>query len=335
MIDITATLLRIVATLLIVVALWCWARVGSGWLAAGLMLILAGMAFEIDANRLGRLDRAVEGWFSAHRTGAWQTYAASVHHFLGQPVRFAVAVIVCAILLAWQARSEIRAVLVVAAVGVGLGVEEALKAVIGGRDFLPRYAHAFPSGHVTLWAAFFGMVAVCLGIGRSRATRAVLALLAMAGVASVAFVTLYSRAHIVTDTIGGALLGGAIVAFGAAILAVAEHRMQPPVVVDVVQLPAAMTAHTRPISMPFPMPASGPMRQPMPRRQPVPMRQPPRPGRPAHPMRPPMPVRPGYPTSRPPVAARQMWAPPTVPIRAQRPSPRPLREPPLYSGQHR
>jgi undecaprenyl-diphosphatase len=152
---------------------------------------------------------------------------------IGEPFHVAVAGVISGTLLAVQARSAIRAVFVVGAVGVGEVAEQILKAVVERTPAtlaelhdgpVLSYAHSFPSGHVTGSATLFGAIAVCLGIGRSRLVKAALALFVAAGVFFVAFLALYSRAHIFTDTIGGMVLGGALVALGAAVVVPSSRR---------------------------------------------------------------------------------------------------------------
>ena len=67
------------------------------------------------------------------------------------------------------------------------------------------------------------MIAVCLGVGRSRAVKVALAAPVVAGVLFVAFISVYSEPHVFTDVIGGMILGGAIVSLGAAVLAVTQY----------------------------------------------------------------------------------------------------------------
>lgn len=197
------------------IALLCWAKVGSGWFGAGLFVALAGLVVKIDGHTLTRLDGVVAHWFASHRSHEWQREASDIYSYLGQPAHFAVVVVFCATLLGLQARSMSRAALVIAVVGTGVMIEETLKAVV---------ERPFPSGHVTAFGTFLGMVMVCLSLRRSPATKAALALVAATGVLGIAFLALYSGAHSVTDVAGGMVLSGALVALGAAVLRAAADR---------------------------------------------------------------------------------------------------------------
>lgn len=244
-IDIAVTLLRGAAGVLAVAALVCLARVGPGWLAGGFSVALSGLAVKINGATLIRLDTSAQRWLAANLPHHWKADAQAIYGYLGQPVHFAVVVVFCSTVLALHARSSRRGALVIAVVGTGVLVEETLKAAIGrAAGPLADYSHGFPSGHVTVWAAFLGMVAVCLGVGRSTATRAVLAAVAITGVLTVAFLALYSGAHIVTDTLGGMILGGALVALGAAIVRASLPNVRFPRTADVA---VAVTAHTAPL----------------------------------------------------------------------------------------
>jgi len=235
-IDITVTLLRFVAAALAVVALCCLTRVGPGWLAGGLSVVLAGLAVKLNGGTLTRINTYAETWFAGHRSPALKADAGMIYGYLGEPLHVAAVVVFCATLLALVARSAMRAAVVIGAVGVGVFIEETIKAVV--------YPHGFPSGHVTGAVAFFGMAAVCLGIGRSQVTRAALSLLVAAGVLPIAFLALYSGAHTLTDVIGGMVLGTALVAAGAAILTVSAPRVR---LSRAAEVAAAVSAHTAPL----------------------------------------------------------------------------------------
>lgn len=244
-IDVAVTVLRGVAGVLAVAALVCLSRVGSGWLAGGFCVALAGLAAKLNGATLTALDTSAQSWLAANSSHRWKVDARALYSYLGQPVHFAVVVVFCATLLALHARSSRRGALVIAIVGTGVLVEETLKAAIArSAGPLMDYSHGFPSGHVTACAAFLGMVAVCLGVGRSLATQAALATAVMSGVLVVGVLALYSGAHTVTDILGGMVLGGALVALGAAIVRASLPKVRLPHAANVA---VAMTAHTAPL----------------------------------------------------------------------------------------
>jgi undecaprenyl-diphosphatase len=66
--------------------------------------------------------------------------------------------------------------------------------------------------------ALLGIIAVCIGVGRSRTLRALLAALVVTGVLIVAISRLYLGYHWLTDVVGGALLAALLVVLGDAAL---------------------------------------------------------------------------------------------------------------------
>jgi undecaprenyl-diphosphatase len=187
------------------------------------------------------LDTSVWNWFDAHRAHRGKGDSLGIFRYIGQPVHVAVAGLVSGTLLSLQARSVMRLIVVTGAVGAGAALEQTIKAIVERTpenlaqlrtgsvldwSMLDYYAHSFPSGHVTGSATLFGMIAVCLGIGRSRAARTVISGAAVTGVLAVSWLALYVRAHIFTDVIGGMVLGGALVALGTAAI-VAPNRAAP------------------------------------------------------------------------------------------------------------
>ena len=202
-------------------------RLALAMLAAALFTVLAILAVEINAGWMTSLDDSVWNWFYRHRFHQLRVDSQGIFNYIGQPVPFAVAGVISGTLVALLSRSAMRAVVVIGGVGVGVAVEETLKAVVVRTPAnlaklhdgsLLEYTHSFPSGHVTASGTLLGMIAVCLGTGRSRVARAAIAVPAVAGVLFVAFLALHTRAHIFTDVIGGMVLAAAIVAAGAAAL---------------------------------------------------------------------------------------------------------------------
>lgn len=208
-------------------------RVALVLLSAGLFNVLAILAIQINAPWMTAPNTWVWNWFNAHRSPRWQVHADGIFGYIGEPFHVAVAGVISGTLLAVQARSAMRAVFVIGVVGVGAVTEQILKALVERTPAnlaqlhdgsVLSYAHSFPSGHVTGSATLLGAIAVCLGTRRSRVVKTTLGVIVAAGVLFVAFLALYSRAHIFTDVIGGMVLGGALVALGAAAFLPAARR---------------------------------------------------------------------------------------------------------------
>ena len=217
-IDLTVTVLRLVATVLTAVALFVWARLGPAPLAAGLFTVLAGLAVKANDGWAHSLEASAQAWIRAHRTPGAKADASAIFGALGEPVYVAAFAAGCGVLLAAHARSAIRSVVLAGAVGVGVVIEQALKAAVG---------HGFPSGHVMGTATLFGLIAVLLATGRRASVGAMLAVPALAAVGFMAVLAVYCGAHTVAAVIGGAVLGSALVALGTAVVVVVESRPVP------------------------------------------------------------------------------------------------------------
>lgn len=213
--------LAILAVLLCVGTLWIRGRPGLMVLAAGLFTGLVALAAGLNTEWVSGLDVSVADWFDARRTPRREVDASGVFGYLGRPVHVLMPAVGVGALLSLRARSAAPVLCITGGVGVGVVVEAAFKAVVGRTVTtgpLVDYLHSYPSGHVTGAAALLGTIAVCLGVGRGAAIRAAAALLAVAGVLAVAVLALYTGAHTFSDVVGGALLGGSIVAAAAAVV---------------------------------------------------------------------------------------------------------------------
>lgn len=192
-------------------------------LAAVLFTLLGVLAWRINTATLTGLDSSVWTWFDTHQSPRWHVDSTGAFSYLGRPLHVASAGVVFGVLLSWRARNPAPALMIIGGVGAGVIAEQVLKATIERvADIAPRYPtdyhHSFPSGHVTGAATLLGLIAVCVGAGGGAAVKALLAPLVAAGVLTVALLALYSYAHTCTDVIGGMLLGGGIVAVGAALV---------------------------------------------------------------------------------------------------------------------
>ena len=226
-IDLTVTALITVAVILFTAAAVTRGNRGLVLLAAGSAGLLGALALSLNTEWCTGLDTFVADWFDTHRTRRRDAEAGGIFGYIGRPLHVLIAAVLCGTLLSARARSALPALLVTGGVGLGAAVEGTLKAVVGRTattDPLEHYQHSYPSGHVTGTAALLGLIAVCLGATAGRTARTVLAIAAVFGVVFVAFLALYTGAHTFTDVIGGMLLGGSIVALGAAALGASLAR---------------------------------------------------------------------------------------------------------------
>jgi membrane-associated phospholipid phosphatase len=229
-IDLTVTALISVAVILFTAAAITRGNRGLVLLAAGLAGLLGALALSLSAQWCSAADTVIADWFDTHRTRRRDAEAGGVFGYIGRPLHVLVVAAISGTLLSLRARSVLPALLVTGGVGLGAAVEGTLKAIVGRTATtapLEHYQHSYPSGHVTGAAALLGLIAVCLGAVAGRTARTVLAIAAVGGVVFVAFLALYTAAHTFTDVIGGMLLGGSIVALGAAVLGAWDQRGHP------------------------------------------------------------------------------------------------------------
>lgn len=214
-------------------------RVALVLLSAGLFTLLGAVTVGMNAQWLVSIDTALETWSDKHRTDRRGELASGVWTFLGSPLYALTVSVVCGGLISLLRRSPIPVVLIPGAVGVGVAIEETLKAAV--------YPHGFPSGHVTVTTTMFGMIAVCLAAGDSRLAKVALGVLVAETVFFVAALAVYTGAHTFTDAIGGMILGTAILASGAAVLDFTRrNRYRRPGRHAPVRTPARATVAGRP-----------------------------------------------------------------------------------------
>ncbi|MCV7424319.1 phosphatase PAP2 family protein [Mycobacterium yunnanensis] len=231
---IVETALVVAAAVLFAAALRRGGPAGRMMLSAGHLSVLMVLALQINSVWLTDLDTWVWNWVDAHRgSRGLRELAGHTFNFIGKPFHVAIAGVVSGTLLAWRARSPLRAVVVIGAVGIGAIVEQILKAVVTrspdnlaklgeGSPFdmarVAEFAHSYPSGHVTGAATLLGTIAVCASVGRSRRVRTTWAAVVVLAVLFVAALALYVRAHLFGDVVGGMFLGATIVAAGSALI---------------------------------------------------------------------------------------------------------------------
>jgi membrane-associated phospholipid phosphatase len=206
-------------------------RLAAGLCAAAMLAALTKLTIGVSNHgRVTRFDAATMSWFAAHQSPKLDWVAAVITD-LGSPGATAAAGLLCGAVLAWQARSVLPGAVVIGTVAAAWAAETALKALVDRPSSpaelqLTAATHTFPSGHVTGTGALLGIIAVCIGVGRSRIDRALLTVFVLAGVVVVALARLYLGVHWLTDVIGGALLAGCFVSLGAVVMpsALPTHR---------------------------------------------------------------------------------------------------------------
>lgn len=226
----TTTIVLIgIALLLVAGALVGDRKRAAALVAAGLLMAFTALAIGVHAH----------GWVTAYdaNTASWIGNASHRSHGLdeaslktarlGSSAVIAAAGLIGGALLSWRARSLRPGVIVIATVGAATLAETAIKAIVYrpltqaevlASPLLRTNHHPFPSGHVAGTGALLGIIAVCIGVGRSRTLRALLAALVVTGVLIVAISRLYLGFHWLTDVVGGALLAALLVVLGDAAL---------------------------------------------------------------------------------------------------------------------
>lgn len=209
----TATGLALVLALLLII--------GSGILLGVLAVIV-----RTDPT-LARVDRSVANWGHRHATG-WTDHVVNVVTYLGSTyVVVALGLAVAAIEYRRTRNRWVLPFLVVALAGNGLltlAVKNLVRRV--RPDLSPLATHlgpSFPSGHTSSAAVLYACIALLLGRGRGRTTRALLAGGAVALTVAVACSRVLLDVHWLTDVIAGAALGWAwfavcVIAFGGRVL---------------------------------------------------------------------------------------------------------------------
>jgi membrane-associated phospholipid phosphatase len=195
--------------------------------SVALFAVLVALGAAVNTPVSEALDDLVETWFQSRRSPVRQAEIFEILSYIGSPLHVGFAAVLCGLMLSLAFKSLIPLALMVGSVGMGVAIEHVVKALVNRssttiaemQGLSPlHYEHTFPSGHVTGTATFLGVAAVCLGHGRGRVLKALLAVVVAACVTLVAFMAVDQRGvHLFTDVIGGMVLGGAIVAFSAAL----------------------------------------------------------------------------------------------------------------------
>jgi membrane-associated phospholipid phosphatase len=195
----------------------------------GLLAAVVVLALQVSHHGwLIDVDHSATTWFVAHRNPTLDHIALAVTTILG-PISTAVITALVAVVVYLRTRSWACGLIVVATVGGASALCTAIKALVG-RARPPRSIqeiveidHSFPSGHVTGAAALFGIIAVIIGLSRSRRVHGALAVVVALIVSAVALSRIYLGVHWFTDTLAGALLAAAVLTVAAAAL----HALLP------------------------------------------------------------------------------------------------------------
>jgi membrane-associated phospholipid phosphatase len=208
-----------------------------GFLACALIVLAFGLlareVFELSGG--GPLDREVELRARAlPLPGGGQTAAAI--SFFGSLAFLGPATLAVVAALLWKKR-HVPAILFVASVLGGLGLEQILKLVFHRMrpDLVPALAQeltfGFPSGHATMATVFFGgLAALAFHSRRPPPQRAAAVAGAALAIGSVAFSRIYLGVHWLTDVAGGILVGlfWVIVSATATEMVAARRRRRDP-----------------------------------------------------------------------------------------------------------
>ena len=208
--------------------LWLTFTVSVGALAALAFGVVARDVVGHDGMAVH--DPHVTAWMVAHRT-EWLTSVLRVVTWLGSAaVIVPLAVIVGGFFVLRRRRWQPLALLAAAVAGA-VGLYNIVKPLIGRPRppqaiWIGHYSGAaFPSGHAAQSVAFYAMLAIVLGAGRSPWVKTVLWSVAALVALVVGGSRIYLGAHWLTDVLGGYALGASWVAIVViVVLAVSSRR---------------------------------------------------------------------------------------------------------------
>jgi undecaprenyl-diphosphatase len=206
---------------------WLTFTVSAGVLAAW---AFGGLTwYVVSHEHSALLDTHVTAWAVAHRTG-WLTGIMRVVTWLGST---AVIIPLGLIVGIWfvRRRHEWRPLVLLAAGVAGAVALYDLVKVLVGRPRPPQAiwighfpAPAFPSGHATQTVAFYSLLAIIAGAGRSPRVKLALWSTAVLLALVVGFSRIYLGAHWLTDVLGGYALGAFWAAVVVTVMLIASTR---------------------------------------------------------------------------------------------------------------
>lgn len=189
--------------------------VGGAVALWGLLSMLGVLVTHVLVHgALQSVDRGVDVWFAAHRTGVWNSVTAVGAGMAQTQTAIAVTGVVV-LLLRWRLGRWYESwILVVAMVGELLVFYAVTATVHRPRPPVVRLdvappTSSFPSGHTAAAVALYGCIAILVLwiYGRRPATRVAAVVLSCIPVA-VGLSRLYRGMHYPADVLAGALTGG-------------------------------------------------------------------------------------------------------------------------------
>jgi membrane-associated phospholipid phosphatase len=184
---------------------------------------LAALAFGVVArdvvghDGMTVHDPHVTAWMIAHRAG-WLTSILRVVTWLGSTAVIIPLGVIIGVFFVLRRRRWQPLALLAAAVAGAVGLYDIVKPLIGRPRpppaiWIGHYSGAaFPSGHAAQSVAFYAMLAIVLGAGRSPRVKTVLWSVAALVMLVVGGSRIYLGAHWLTDVVGGYALGASWVA---------------------------------------------------------------------------------------------------------------------------
>jgi undecaprenyl-diphosphatase len=196
-----------------------WAALTVVWI--GLGALLTG---PLADGWIVRADERVAHWMVGHRTPTWN-HLTVWGSLLAETTTKVVVTAVLALVFLRLWRRWFEPALLVFSLVIEAAAFIAVTTVVGrNRPDVPRLdgspvGSSFPSGHTAAAAAYAAIAVVVFLHTRKRWARVVVVILSALVPAIVALSRLYRGMHFLSDTVAGAVLGGAAVALTAVVLA--------------------------------------------------------------------------------------------------------------------
>ncbi|MCU1365339.1 MAG: rane-associated phospholipid phosphatase [Ilumatobacteraceae bacterium] len=188
------------------------------WIGAGEMI-----TGPLRDSALTRTDQRVAEWMAAHRTDTWNTLTLIGSHLAETLTKIAVTSVVAVVLLGLWKRWLEPLVISVSLIIEALAFIVVTDVVRRPRPAVPHLDQSpvgtsFPSGHVAASMAYIAITVVVFWHTRNRWARAASLALSVMIPIVVALSRMYRGMHFLSDTVAGALLGGAAVLLTVSVL---------------------------------------------------------------------------------------------------------------------